>query len=251
MNLSHPLFLTVSVDNPGCHVSIPNGTFTIGPRERLERWASIDVDDGAPGGNYSIKIFVGEAEGQAGLVINLTVVLGPDLKLVRVDRTGTAVEGRPVGFEVTIGNVGRARSDPTSLTVHVNGSGALLSSILVPGIDPQMTYSTNVSFVPLPANTSYIFEVNADGSLDEQGTAPNRMDVWLDPAHVMGVGTSLIWSATVLLAIVIIVLVVAIVRIRSRGSSGGESPSGPEAVPGSDEDAAEVTAAPQEDGPPR
>jgi len=250
LNLSLPVSLNVSSDNPGCHASLPNGSFTIGPRDRLERWVSIEVDDDAPGGNYSIKIFVGEAEGQAGLIIDLTVVLGPDLKLVRVDRTGTAVEGRSVVFQVTIGNVGRARSGSTTLIVHVNGTTAVLKSILVPSLEPQMTYSTNVSFVPLPANTLYAFEVNADGSLHEQGTAPNRLDVWLDPTHGMKVRTPLIWSAMALLAIVMVILLVALVGIRSRGSTGGKLPSEPEAVPGDDEGAAEVKAASQEDGSP-
>jgi hypothetical protein len=206
-----------TVDNPRCSAWVQATVLHLLPFGTRDNWVNLHAEKDAPFGNYVLKI--NPSFGAFGLEFNITVV-GPDLQLGGLQLNNDAVEGEVVSYSLTISNVGRGRSDPTTLIVKGTGDFQLVTPVYVPSIAPGTWFNVTVGFIPYSGNNKYTFIVDPNVTMREDGNATDRLSIWLEPSPQADAPPSLPMSLIIPLVILVVLILSIVVLRKMRGEPG-------------------------------
>jgi hypothetical protein len=208
-----------SISNPGCSAMILEDPVFIPSNGRGLR-ISLNVEADAPFGDFVLLV---EADYGASdpLKINCSVV-GPDFKLSGIDVPRKVFEGELTNVSMTIANVGRGWSNPTTLTVTDPWGKPVTNPLPIPAIGPGKSLNASIGMLPYSGRYNYTLSVNPNGTMREDGDASDSQTFELIPIPRTNTGASSrlrIWVGAIVL--VLLVLTIIALRITSRRKTVG------------------------------
>ena len=206
-----------TIDNPRCSAWVQATVLHLLPYGTRDNWVNLRVEKDAPFGDFVLTVHLDTYSGW--LEFNITVV-GPDLQLAEPSPDREPIEGEIASYSMTIANVGRGRSDPTTLIVMGPGEIQVATPVYVPGIAPGKWVNVTAHILPYSGMNKYTFIVDPNGTLRQDGNATDRLSVWLEPSPQADISPSLPISIIVPLAILVALILSIVVLRRVRGKRG-------------------------------
>jgi len=213
-----------TVDNPRCSSWVQAAVLHLLPYGTRDNWVNLRVEEDAPFGDSALTVYTNTGDGW--LKFNITVV-GPDLQPLSPSPDHVPVEGEVASYSLTVANVGRGRSGPTSLIVMGPGEIQVATPAYVPSIAPGKWVNVTIVILPFSGFNKYTFIVDPNGTLRQDGNATDRLSIWLQPSPPADSSQSLprlLW-VPLILVIALILAIMALRRLQGRPVDGLESPA--------------------------
>ena len=231
LNVSLKMDLNATISNPGCQVVLTNSTRHLGAHGETFAEVHLSVGDDAPYGPFWIEVLDSSLSGSPGgsahsLRIAFKVV-GPDLMIIGARVESQVSAGEDVVFLVTVANVGLGQSGRTIVRGHVDGVDGASTEINGDPMDPGENQTVRLTIEALKGNRTYIFEVDPDDLIREDGNGSNSLRFNYEPKNVKSDQDRSQHRTTIVVALVIIIVGVAvIVAGRTRWRHDGEPDRG-------------------------